>query len=653
MGITTIKLLELELRNFQKSTTTIQFNGEDYEVRGTNGAGKTTLANAWFWLFTGKDSENKATLDIKTLKSDGQPVHNLEHSVRAVLDVNGKKREFQKLYQEVWQAERGNKLKKTLTKHECLYWVDGVPKSAGEFDAAVLEICQPELIRTLGDPMFFGGQLKWEVRRQEFVKLAGDISIDDVIASFDDDQGEDGPFMADLPEILGGLSPKDKEVVLMAELKRLRPEADEIQPRIDELMRQVDTTLVAKPTLEIESKIDDLRKQKVMALAGSDVAELNLKIQKLRTDRQAKVNELTSGQGNAYSERLGAVQALNQQLVAAGEAAAKLLTNKKLCEDGIVQKTLELETLMAQDVEAQEMEFQEPEPGMCAGCGRPLPEDQVQATRDKLFKEFNDKKAKLLESLLKRGEAAAHDKQVAEANLKAVVDQLVGANKMVEELTVQHNQAKVALSMAVQPRTNWDDHQDVLAFDALITQTEGELQKIRDGQSETAAKFDDQITTLQTELKAIQDANASVEASSKATSRIEELQQKHLELQSRIETNQRIVWLIERFYRAKAKLLSDRINQYFTFCQVKLFEDQLNGGSREICEIMVEGVPWGSANRGSRVNAGLEIINAFTQLYQCAPPIWLDNAESIAQFIPSIGQQIRLIMDPSKPKLTW
>lgn len=646
-GMTTIKLLELELRNFQRSTTTIVFDGQDFLISGTNGAGKTTLANAWFWLWTNKDLEGKGAFDIKTLTSDGEALHNLEHSVKATLDVDGERREFQRVYQEQWQAQRGSKnQEKTLKGHVVSCYVDGVPKSETEFKQLVAEICQPELFRMLGDPAFFGKQLNWEVRRKELVKLAGDISIDDVVASEVD-------TLEDLPGYLDGKSPNDRQAIVEAELKRLKPEADEVQPRIDELMRQIDDTLAAVPVAELEKELTKAQEARVLALAGGEVAKLSIDIQMLRTQKQATVIDLTQGQGSGYTDQVAKCNAVHEKLVKVEQDLASLLSKRQACVDAIDQKTQELESLMAQDVEAQKLAFVEPEPGVCVGCGRPLPEDQVQAARDRALADFNDRKATLLQDLMDRGEVAVANKEKAEANLTKLQRQIVDANAIVEGLKSEHARSKVALSTLAQPRTSWDDHPDVVSIDKQIAELEQKLESVKASNQETEQHHAGVIAEIEGRLKAAREANAKVQASQKAADRIKELQESHKQLQVRIETNQRIIWLIDQYHRAKAKLLSDRINQFFSYCSVKLFEDQLNGGVREVCEVMVDGVPWGSANHGSRVNAGLEIINAFSQLYGVTTPIWLDNAESVATYLPTVGQQIRLVMDPSKPTLTW
>ena len=82
----------------------------------------------------------------------------------------------------------------------------------------------------------------------------------------------------------------------------------------------------------------------------------------------------------------------------------------------------------------------------------------------------------------------------------------------------------------------------------------------------------------------------------------------------------------------------------------KLFDIQLNGGVKEVCEVTCGGVPYQSLNNGHRIIAGLQIIKALQKLYGAYLPIFTDNSESINSFnIPKMPcQMIKLSVSDSK-----
>ena len=56
-------------------------------------------------------------------------------------------------------------------------------------------------------------------------------------------------------------------------------------------------------------------------------------------------------------------------------------------------------------------------------------------------------------------------------------------------------------------------------------------------------------------------------------------------------------------------------------------------------------------NSAAKINAGLDIINAVSGIMDVSVPIWIDNAESVVNFIPTNSQTIRLIVSEEHKKL--
>ena len=111
-----------------------------------------------------------------------------------------------------------------------------------------------------------------------------------------------------------------------------------------------------------------------------------------------------------------------------------------------------------------------------------------------------------------------------------------------------------------------------------------------------------------------------------------------------------MLYLLDEFIKYKLDKISDSINAMFDGISFKLFDIQLNGGVKEVCECTVNGVPYGSLNNGHRIIAGLQIIKALQKLYGAYLPIFTDNAESINSFnIPKMPcQMIKLSVSDSK-----
>jgi hypothetical protein len=99
-------------------------------------------------------------------------------------------------------------------------------------------------------------------------------------------------------------------------------------------------------------------------------------------------------------------------------------------------------------------------------------------------------------------------------------------------------------------------------------------------------------------------------------------------------------------------MLTEKINSKFALVRFKLFETLVNGALSETCVCTVAGVPFeGALNHGARVNAGLEIINTLARHFGFAPPVVIDNSESVTSLLPTVGQQIRLVVSAADKSL--
>ena len=115
----------------------------------------------------------------------------------------------------------------------------------------------------------------------------------------------------------------------------------------------------------------------------------------------------------------------------------------------------------------------------------------------------------------------------------------------------------------------------------------------------------------------------------KTQKRIEELKKLETELNQKIADSQKQIDLAEKFIRAKVKMIEDTINAQFEFVKFKMFETLINGSVKEICEPMIDGVPYNSGlNRGAKLKAALDILKTLQTFFGVELPIFIDDAES-------------------------
>ena len=134
----------------------------------------------------------------------------------------------------------------------------------------------------------------------------------------------------------------------------------------------------------------------------------------------------------------------------------------------------------------------------------------------------------------------------------------------------------------------------------------------------------------------------------KIDERIKELEKQEKELSKAYEEQQRIIYLCEEYTKTYVDLVSDKINDSFDLVKFKLFENQINGGITETCEVTFEGVPYSDLNNAAKINAGLDVINSLSEKLDLKVPIFIDNAESVNELIKTDTQLVRLVVSKDK-----
>jgi len=82
-----------------------------------------------------------------------------------------------------------------------------------------------------------------------------------------------------------------------------------------------------------------------------------------------------------------------------------------------------------------------------------------------------------------------------------------------------------------------------------------------------------------------------------------------------------------------------------------MYDEQINGGLAETCEVMADNVPYTDLNNAAKINVGLDIINTFSRQANITAPIFIDNAEAVTKFIATDAQIIKLVVDSNYKEL--
>jgi len=107
-------------------------------------------------------------------------------------------------------------------------------------------------------------------------------------------------------------------------------------------------------------------------------------------------------------------------------------------------------------------------------------------------------------------------------------------------------------------------------------------------------------------------------------------------------------FLVQDFQKEKDNKLMERINGMFSLVKFSFISEKLNGNEAITCFCSVDGVPFADVNNASKINAGLDIINAICRSVGITAPIFIDNRESVNELIPTMSQVINLVVSKDK-----
>lgn len=642
-----MRLLKLELHNFKGLRDfVLEPDGHDVEVRGDNATGKTTIFDAYLWLLFGKDSAGQASFEVKTLDAHGQPLHNLEHSVTGVFELDGMTLELAKTLKETWTKKRGSATA-TFQGHSTTYAINGVPTKAKEYEQRVAEIAPEALFRLLTNPLYFNESIHWKERRQTLLEVCGDITDADVIAANAD--------LEPLRELLEKRSLEDQMKVSQAERKRINDRMKEIPARIDEVSRSLpvlesspeSAELVAREKVEgLQKQIAAKREQIQRIESGGETAELTKdlrtvegEIQRLKNEHQHKVDAATNARAKELRELEDSLAELRQQYnakVREIEAAAAAVT----------EQHREVLRLRAAWNAENERAFVPPEqPDTCPACGQDIPQERVDEVRQAALEEFNAAKAQTLQDIQARGRARSKTAEEHEEKVEALEAEKEELKSFVEQ-SIQAVDAK-----REEPTPEIPAPAELQTLEQRRQDLEKRIADIETGAQDQLDQPRQDLQDLETKLDAARASMATVEQLRKGRARIAELETEQKRLAAEFERLEHELQLCEQFIRTKVELLEDKINSRFAIARFRLFEEQINGGLTETCVMTVNGVPYASMNRAARLQGGLDIINTLAAHHDFHPPVFVDNAEAVTRLPEIESQTIAMYVDAACPGL--
>lgn len=624
-----IQLNWLKIENFKGlHSFELTTDGDNAVITAENGIGKTTVYDAFLWLLFDKDSTGRKDFEVRPLDRRNQPIKGVVLAVEAELAFDGTPHVFKKEHHE-------KVVKEQLRGYETLCWIDEVPKKVGEYADYIAELISEETFKLLTDLHFFNGKFHHTERRKVLLEIAGDVGTPE---GFDE-----------LLAALNGRSIKDYKNVLSEQKKRHVKERDEINPRIDEILKGLEHPAcdVAELEKRREELVEEVTKLKIrrQGLVGKETERLHRidgknELVLAKAVREGELKTDTSGVDTLLKEKaqIATEVAKAEQLVSTAENEIGIAKAKMT--DLFIEAAQYLATLNRIRDEYNTANGK-PETSICYACGQMLPKDK--------YLENAEKREIQLKEITARGDEL---KGKVEDNKKVVValsDNIKLLTKIYEEssnemLRTQDKAIKrfAEIKEAIKTRPTILPNSD--AQWVKIVLEIGKVEKeIGQPVAEQLEAIEAERTTKEAEFTALNEELAQADRIVKDRARIEWLEAKEKELAQLIAGIEKQLADIERYKATQSTLITAAVNTKFKAVRFKMFKELLNGGLEECCEATYIGIPYPDMSFGQQIYCGIDIVNVLSEHYGVSVPMFIDHSESMTMPIEAHSQTIELV----------
>lgn len=607
----TIKSLNLE--NFKGiKSKTIEF-GDQTLIKGINGSGKTTCADAFYFLFTGR---NTALVNNPVITPIG--AEECVSRVEAVIEIDGKEctvAKSQKFKSKV--DDDGNRTTSTSNTYE----INSVEKSERDFISDLWNRgVDMDRFLTFSNPDHFMADTSKkgrELLRATLFEMADDVSDKDIAKEIG---------ATEVETLLENYTLNEIESMNKATIRKIveanGKNGEIIDGKISGIIASkvdVDVKSLEKTKAEYESELESVREIFANLTKGDN--EIKGKIAQYEGD----LIEIEKNERISIEEKIAkASQKLrkaeeDKRLAENDEYMARMDEQTNSEELRRYKESLDNYRNLYKEVQSEKLDENSTK---CPSCGREYPKEQIAQMK----KDFEDGKAKRLSEYKAKGEEFA--KKVEETQKKCdesrakyekanakwkAADSKV--DKYGTELaSISRNPDLTKNEKYVQIRSEIDNLKD-----ELLKKGDLKLQELSNRESYLITMIKQVIGDL-----AVADRNKDLDE------QIKQLRQEKKDAEINKAKAEKVIFEVDKVKRAKNEKLSESINNHFKIVDFKLFDFRKNGEYVDTIDMLIDGKPASTCANGSLLTlAKLDCINGLQNFFNQHLPVWVDDAALI------------------------
>lgn len=641
-----VTLKRLTLENWRAQNRTIDFTDRTI-VRGANGSGKSTLTDAFLWLLSRVDAQNRTNYDLYDNTKEFTPENAVPAIVEGIFDIDGTEYAFKCEAKQKWTRKRGSNIYEKSKSDDYTYYIDGLAVSAKTYNERIETLfADIDKLKLMLNVRHYQ-MLDWKTLRKHFADMFGIVSKDELKG----DYSAIFPLLAKYEE-----DPTFKGDALAAVKEKLRQEINPLKVKLDEfdseikgmksMLPDLDGVDEAKTAIaEKYSRIEEIDKEIIgMSDANkpfiekrnaelSAIAEKKREIENARREWDAKQNEPIV----ALRKKLTELQSENYKIANANNAAKQRKASIERQIDAAKQQyeyfDKERDRLKIEKEEAQGRVFDENM--MCPTCGQTFPYDKIA----QLKKEFYERRDNDVQSIIERGKKvrAMRDKQT---------DIIANIEKELSEIEFEPLLDSSAIEADIESAKSMMQPFDDAALMSELKAMEDNLTVVPVLNTENLLQ---EKSTLNREIQELQNIVAKESRLESGNAKIVAKERDKADTGAELARLEGLYDKCVEREREWASIVRDRANKYLHYCKVEMTEINKSGDLVDACTITIDGVDVGVANTARQIVAGIDIAEAFQMNAGLNLPLFIDNAEQICDCnIPVVSNQMVLTYVDSK-----
>lgn len=675
----TVQINRMDLHYFKGvENRTIEFGDEETIISGPNGCGKSTIVDAFFWCLWGKNAAGQSDQKflIKTVDRDGIEVAHVNHEVEMLLTITEDNYTTQQLFKRtlVPEYDKDGYLKGNHTEYS---WND-VPCKKKEYDEKVAQLISEEVFKLITSPYAFLN-MDWQKQRDALMKMAGEVSNEDVAAT-----AEDGRY-DDLLGILAQKSIDEYRRELDSKLRLVNDQMKDIPARIDEVRRnspeEPDMAAIECQRNALQQQLDEMESiqsseaERINAinadrnLLSKNISDLKWKQQQILQEAEAKERNEIHASNKTYND----ADAEYKTLIAKEDFERRTMDSlQKSAESNIAYSTKKREELESRIIKVREewvavngQQFEADDYLKCPLYGHTCQDThacgQYDANQGAAYATWESRKKQKLAEVQQRGTAL---KEEIAAIIQQINTDIESLNQGKEAYKTASEQRQKRLNeleniMATNPKrpliasVKGEQLPEWIELQKQILTCTGQLNNMMAAEASPENNYREAKMEIQRQLAALTVEEAKSETIAKNEARIKQLEE---ELKTLGGQKSEIEWKrseLQDFEIAKVTQKTAKVNGLFKLVRWQMFQRQVNGEEVPACIAVVGGVRWTDANTASRINAGIDVASALSTAYGVSAPMFIDNAECSGNiYNPHTSQRILLRFDRESRELS-